>query len=341
MFRFEHDYYLIYLAGLVPLVVLLYLSWIWYQKQGSKLGEMGLIRQITVFQSARKRKWSQILTLLIFALLIIAWANPQWGAKREKVKTRSTDIFIALDISNSMYCEDVAPSRLELARKFTLDLIEELKGERIGLILFAGNAYLQMPLTTDYAAAQIFVRSANPGMAATQGTALGDAIDKATEGFTGDPKFHRTLIIISDGEDHDAEAIEKARAAQDDGMLIFTVGVGTAEGSFIPIQTRGSQDWKRDNQGQPVRTSLNETLLNELASVGGGEYFYLNGTTTILNALDNKIENLEKEEFEERSFTSYESYFQLFLGGAVVLLILQWLLNSNLSIKETLYARIK
>ena len=330
MFRFEHVDYLYYLLGLLPLGALLYLGWYLYQQQRAMLGDQPLIAQLTDRISTIQRKWLVILTMMIFALLIISWANPQWGAKREKVKTRSSDIFIALDISTSMYCEDIAPNRLEQAKRFALQLVDKLRGERIGLILFAGNAYLQMPLTSDYAAAQIFLKSASPEQATSQGTAIADAIRTAEESFTNDNKFHKTLIIISDGEDHDADALEMAKTAENQGMIIFTVGVGTAQGSFIPISVRGSQDWKRDEAGQPVRTSLNETLMQALAEAGGGAYYYLNGTQSILNDIDVRVENLEKATFEERSFTEYESYYQIFLALAILGILSQWAISNNI-----------
>ncbi len=330
MFRFEHESHLYLLLGLVPLCLLLLLGRHLYRRQAMQLGEGSLVSQLTNHDLSRRRKWLLALTLFVFACLIISWSNPQWGAKREKVKTRSSDIFIALDISNSMYCEDVAPSRLDRAKRFALQLTERLRGERIGLILFAGNAYLQMPLTTDYAAAQIFIKSATPALAASQGTAMGEAIRKSQESFRQDNRFHKSLVIISDGEDHDADAIETAGLANDEGLIIFTVGVGTAKGSFIPIQVRGNQDWKRDAEGQPVRTRLNETLMAEVANAGGGEYFYLNGTQDILDAIDKKVDSLEKQEFEERSFTEYESYFQVFLGLGILGFLLQWLLANNI-----------
>lgn len=330
MFRFEHSEYLWYLTGLLPLVALLYLGWQWYKAQGRHLGEESLIRTLAQHASQRLKQWHYILVLLIFTMLVIAWANPQWGAKREKVKSRSSDIFIALDISNSMYCQDVAPSRLDQAKRFATQLVHQLRGERIGLILFAGNAYLQMPLTSDYAAAEVFIQSANPDLAGTQGTAIGDAIRTAQEGFTEDVKYHRVMIVISDGEDHDADAIEMAKEANAGGMIIFTVGVGTAEGSFIPMMIRGNEDWKRDEQGQPVRTKLNESLLQEVATSGGGSYFYLSNTNSILRDIEQRVDVLEKREFEERSFTEYESYFQVFLGLGILGILLQWVLSNNL-----------
>lgn len=330
MFRFEHPSYLYYLIGVLPLLLLLYGSWVWHRKQEKNIGDVRLVQQLNMHLYPRLRKWMQVISLLIFLLLIVAWANPQWGAKRQKVKAKSTDIFLALDISNSMFSEDVAPSRMEVAKKFAFDLIEKLKGERIGLVLFAGNAYLQMPLTRDYAAAQVFVKAANPGLASSQGTALSEAIRTAEEGFGEESKLRKSLIIISDGEDHDADALEAAANAEANGMLIFTVGIGTEQGSFIPITVRGVRDWKRDASGQPIQTKLNVALLTEVAQKGGGQFFRLNGTSEVINVLDDKIAALEKEEFEERSFTEYESYFQWFLGSAVLLLLAQWILDTNL-----------
>jgi len=338
MFKFENIEHLWFLAGVIPLALLIVLGWQWHKRMRDKIGDEVLINTLTEGNPEKLRRWQQGLVVLIFVLLIIAWANPQWGGKRQKVKARSSDIFIALDISNSMYCEDVAPSRMDQAKRFATQLTERLRGERLGLILFAGNAYLQMPLTSDYAAAQVFIQSASPALAGTQGTALSEAIETAEEGFTKDDNYHRVLVIITDGEDHDSEALALAKEAHDKGMIIFTVGVGTAEGSFIPIMVRGNQDWKRDGQGQPVRTQLNETLLTTLAEVGGGSYFYLNGGESILQAIDQKVDTLEKREFEERSFTEYESYFQIFLGLAILGLFFIWSVDENLWKRKSISA---
>ncbi len=330
MFRFENQEYLWFLLGSIPLAILLMLGLKWYLGQSVKVGEASLLETLTNDNPLPSKKWIHVLSLIIFICLIVAWANPQWGAKRQKVTAKSADIFIALDISTSMYCQDVAPSRLDQAKRFALQLTDQLRGERIGLILFAGNAYLQMPLTADYAAAEIFIQSASPELAGTQGTTIGDAIRKAQDGFTRDDKYHRVMVIITDGEDHDADALEMAKLAHQEGMIIFTVGVGTANGSFIPIVARGTEDWKRDEQGQPVRTKLNETLLQAVAQAGGGDYFYLINSNNILQEIDQKVDALEKREFEERSFTEYESYFQIFLALGILGIILQWIFSNNL-----------
>ena len=267
------------------------------------------------------------LILLALALLFIGWANPQWGSKKEEVKRKSVDVMIALDISTSMYAEDIPPNRLERAKRFAESLVDALKGERIGLILFAGSAYLQMPVTTDYAAAKLFVRSANPDLAGSQGTVIGEAIGLARRSLADDEGSHKAMIIITDGEDHDGEAINQAAAARDDGIFLFTVGVGTPEGSFIPISIRGREDYKRDQSGQPVRSQLNEEMLDEIARKGDGAYFHIADGDAVAKALKGRIEQMEKRELEVRSFTDYNSYFQYFIGAGLLLLIIEFLIS--------------
>ncbi len=226
-----------------------------------------------------------------------------------------------------MLAQDVPPNRMERAKRFSQGLAQALRGERIGLIIFAGNAYLQVPLTTDYAAVDLFLKSANPNMAPSQGTAIGDAVRLAERSFEEENQHHKALVIITDGENHDEEALERVREARDNGLLTFTVGVGTAEGSFIPIKTGGREDYKRDQTGNPVRSRLNEEMMRELSRAGDGAYFNLaSGSAAITAALQERINSIEKREFEQRSFSAYESYFQFFLAPALLLLIIEFLI---------------
>ena len=264
--------------------------------------------------------------MVAFSLLVVAWANPQRGTKRAKVAKKAADIMVALDISNSMLATDLSPSRLERARTFALDLVRELRSERIGTIVFAGNAYLQMPLTTDYTAAALFLRSANPDQAPTQGTALSEAIDLAERTFPQADKAHKVLIILSDGEDHDSEAVSRAEEAAENGLLVFTIGVGTPEGGAIPQNYDGIIDFKRDEKGQTVKTQLNEKMLKDLAAAGQGEYFNLANTRGIIEALKNRIAKVEKRELETRAFNEFESYYQWFLLAALVILVAEFML---------------
>jgi Ca-activated chloride channel homolog len=328
MFRFEHPAYL-YALILLPVLAALFLAYLQWRKRAiGRFGDRSLIDQLMPGASKYKHPVKFSLLLLSLAFVIVGLANPQWGSKREKVQRKSVDVFIALDISNSMYAEDVAPNRLERAKKFAENLVEKLKGERIGLILFAGGAYLQAPLTTDYTVIQLFLRSASPELAGTQGTLIGSAIDAARLYFPEENTSHKALILITDAEDEDPDALLEAQKESDhQGIIIFTVGVGTPEGSFIPMVINGREDYKRDETGQPVRSKLNEDALKELAQIGGGAYFPISRGGDVATALQERIDKMEKREFEMRSFTSFDSYFQYFLAGGLLLLMLEFLIS--------------
>ncbi len=328
-FRFENADYL-YALLLLPLFMLLF----WFIQKArknafDKFGNSTLLSQLMPAYSKYKHTAKFVLLLFGLSFLIVGWANPQWGTKKEKVKRKSVDIFIALDISQSMMAEDIRPNRMERARRFAQNLVEKLKGDRLGIILFAGNAYLQMPLTTDYAAAQLFLRSANPSQAPAQGTAISEAIDLAEQSFKEENKQHKAIIIISDGETHDQDALDRAKEAAENGLLIYSIGVGTPSGGFIPTVIGGRSDYKRDNKGNPVKTSLNEPMMKDLANAGGGFYFNLAGNEVdeVSTALRNSVDKLEKREFEARVFNEYESYFQYFIGIAILFLIAEFLLS--------------
>jgi Ca-activated chloride channel homolog len=326
MFRFEHPTYL-YALGLIPILTLFFYLTRRARKQALlRFGDSDLVKRLMPQVSMLKHPLKFSVLMLVFTLLTIAWANPQWGTKRDKAKRKASDVIIALDISNSMLANDVQPTRLERARAFTLDLVQALKGERIGSIVFAGNAYLQMPLTNDYTAAAMFVKSANPNQAPTQGTAISDAIDIAEKAFGKEAKNHKVLIVISDGEDHDSEAIARAKEAHENGLLIFTVGVGTAEGGLITADFGGVTDYKRDENGQPVRTKLNEQMMRDLAAAGEGDYFNIANTNGVIAALKNRVDKVEKRELEVRSFSEFESYFQWFLFPALVILVIEFMM---------------
>ena len=328
MFKFEYIEHL-YGFAIIPLLAIAFL-WMWMMRKRAiqKMGEQPLIARLMPKFSKYKHIVKFLLLTIALSTLIIAWANPQWGTKKEKVARKSADIFIALDISNSMLAEDVRPNRLERAKQFGMKLIDALRGERLGIIIFAGNAYLQMPLTTDYAAATLFMKSANTDLAPSQGTAISEAIDLAERSFKEDNKHHKALVIITDGENHDQEAIERMQKANNNGLLAFTVGVGTSEGASIPVMLGGGRrDLKRDNTGNPIRTAINEDMLRKLASAGAGSYFNLAQGEEVLDDLRNKLEKVEKRELEQRSFSEFESYFQYFIAVGLLLIIIEFLLS--------------
>jgi len=327
MFRFEHPEHLYFLA-ILPLLLLLFAGiYLWRKRDLKKLGDKLIIDQLMPDLSRYKYILKYFILLFAFGFLCIAYANPQWGSKREKVKRKSADIFIALDVSDSMLCRDTRPSRMERSKQFMQKLINELKGERIGTIVFAGNAYLQMPLTTDYAAAQLFVKSASPKMIGTQGTAIGDAIQLSMDSYEKKNKYHKALIIITDGENHEGEAMRMAKKASEDGVLIFTIGVGTANGGPIPVNEFGNSQYKTNNQGGIVTTRLNENMLREMSAAANGKYYNISSNENVIESLQKRIERIEKQEFEQRSFSEYQSNFQYFLGFGILLLIIEFLLN--------------
>jgi Ca-activated chloride channel homolog len=326
MFRFEHPHYLFFLL-LIPITTVFFVYTRLARKRALlRFGDPSLTARLMPNVSNLKHPLKFGILMLAVAMLIIAWANPQLGTRKEKVSHKSSDVILALDISNSMLSDDVKPSRLDRAKAFSMDLVNGLRGERIGNIVFAGNAYLNMPLTTDYAAAAMFINSSNPEQAPTQGTALGEAIDVAEKAFGETNLQHKVLIIVSDGEDHDNNAIKRAKKAGENGLLIFTIGVGSKEGGLIPIVFNGQPDFKRDGQGQPIKTTLNEDMMKQLAAAGNGDYFNISNTTGIIDALKTRIEKVEKKEFEQRLFNEYESYYQYFVLIALLILIFEFML---------------
>lgn len=322
--RFEHPYFLNLLWAVPVLVVLIAVYGWWRQRALVRVGAASSVQRLLPGWSSMRFIGKNFLFVSAIGLLALAWANPQAGAKKQTAVQKSVDVFIALDISQSMLAEDVAPSRLELAKSFTRKLIKALAGERIGLIFFAGDAYLQMPLSTDYAAADMFITDAGPDLITAQGTALAPAIDLAAKSFDPEPGGGRAIVLITDGEDHDQDAVDRAAQAYRDGIIVFAVGAGTAAGGPIPMgSSAGNELYKRDENGAIVRTQMNQSLLQNLASSGGGVSYMLTQNDAAVAAIRREMNRLQKREVEIRSFAEYESYFQWFLLPAFLLLALE------------------
>jgi len=330
MFNFEKQHLLLLLLLVPVLIVLFVLLWYDRKKTISKFGNPVLMQKLMPGISKYKQWLKFGLLMLALVFVAIGLANPRWGNK--KLTHQKVDVFIAIDISTSMLATDVRPDRMERARQFAQKLVQKLAGERIGVIIFAGNAHLQMPLTTDYNGAQLYIKSANPDMVSVQGTAISDAIELANFSFSEKNEFSKALVIITDGENHDEEAMLKATEAAASGMTIFTVGVGTTAGSYIPVDYGGRSDYKRDKAGNLIKSALNEEMLTDLAEMGDGAYFSLKGSDElIVEALRAKIDKIEKYAFDNRSFEDYESYFQYFIGLALLLLIVEFLFSQRTS----------
>ncbi len=337
MLKFEHTQFLTFLFAVPALLSLAFLFLKWRKKASEKLGEPAAVERLTTGFSTKNFWVKTVLFVFAIAFLVVALANPQGEGKRQKVKQRSSDIFIALDISQSMLAEDLAPSRLDRAKVFAQNLVKSLPGQRIGLIFFAGNAYLQMPLSTDGAAAISFLKTASPDMVSEQGTEIAAVLKLAEKSF--DPKMAagKAIVLLTDGETHDENALELAEDLREKGISTFAVGVGTAAGAPIPvgISFEGTA-YKRGNDGEVVISKLNEKLIRDLAKSGGGSAFFLENENGAVAGLRESLDKLEKREVEARSVTDFETYFQWFLGAAILFLVLEmaWINIQNSFLKN-------
>jgi len=267
-----------------------------------------------------------LLILLAVTFIIIGIADPQIGSKLENIKREGIDLYLVLDVSTSMLAEDIKPNRLERSKLAISTLIDKLQGDRVGIIIFAGNAYKQLPLTTDYSAAKLFLSAVDTKIVPTQGTAIGEAIELATLSF-GETDHNKAIIVITDGENHEDDAIEAATMANELGINVFTIGMGLPEGAPIPLYNKyGVQTgFKKDKKNTTVVTKLNEDMLRQIAAAGGGAYARANNASSGLKRIFDDINAIDKKEIETRQFTDYEDRFQIFMGLAIFLLIVELL----------------
>ena len=333
MFRFEDASSLYWSIGVLLLLGMIFLSLKLRGNLLDKIGDRAIVKRLFPSISRSKFWLKQSLLLVSLVVLCIAWSNPQWGTRKEKVKAESSDIFIGLDISQSMMAADISPNRLERSKRFVQKLIKSLRGNRIGLIFFAGGAYLQMPLTDDYAAAELFIRSANTNQAGSQGTAIDEALVLASKAFDEESNHQKAMIIISDGEDHDQGAIDAASTARSKGLVTYTVAVGTEDGAFVPFNNRGREEYKKDENGNPVRSSINISTMQQIAAEGGGKFYLINQGEDAIANINSELLKLEKREVEQKSFSEYNSYFQYFLAIAFFLLLLEYLMGIRIHTK--------
>lgn len=317
MFRFEDPIYL-YALALIPLLAILRFLLVRQQKKRlRKFGDRELVRQLTPDVSRFRPlvKYSLLLTAL--ALLIVMIARPQFGTKINREKRIGIETIIALDVSNSMLAEDVAPSRLDRSKMMVENLVDNFTNDKIGLIVFAGDAFIQLPITSDYVSAKMFLSSISPSMIATQGTDIAKAISMASHSFTQQEGVGKAIIVITDGEDHEGGALEAAKEAKDKGMRVYILGVGSTKGAPIPT---GNGDYMKDNTGQTVMTGLNEQMCREIAQAGGGAYIHVENNSNAQDQLDQELSKLAKKEIESTVYSDYDEQFQAV--GIIVLLLL-------------------
>lgn len=331
MIRFAHEEYL-YLLVLLPALVLLY--WLLSRARKKALAQFGslrIIERLTEEAGKSKRAVKFGIFLVAYAVLVIGLANPQIGTRLEEVKQEGIDIFIALDVSLSMKAEDIKPNRLEKAKFEIRNLIARLGGDRLGMIVFAGEAYTQFPLTTDYSAANLFLDVVDVDAVPTPGTNIGAAIQRALESFDFKEPSTKVLVIITDGENTEGEAFDTAEEAAKKGVLLYTVGMGSPTGSPIPIYNGSGQqvDFKRDRSGSVVVTKLDEASLEQIAGMGNGKYFRGTNAQDELNEIYKSINSLQKRELGVRQFTDYEDRFQLFIAAGIISLMLELLISEK------------
>ena len=320
MFRFEDPIYL-YALALIPLLLVLRFLLIRQQKRRlRKFGDRDLVRQLMPDVSRFRPlvKFSLLLTAL--ALLIVMIARPQFGTKINREKRTGIETIIALDISNSMLAEDVAPSRLDRSKMMVENLVDHFTNDKIGLIVFAGDAFIQLPITSDYVSAKMFLSSISPSMIATQGTDIAKAITMASNSFTQQEGVGKAIIVITDGEDHEGRVMEAATEAKEKGMRVYVLGVGSPKGAPIPI---GNGDYMKDNTGQTVMTGLNEEMCRQIAQAGGGAYIHVENNSNAQDQLDQELDKLAKKEIESTVYSDYDEQFQAVGILALLLIIIE------------------
>lgn len=329
--RFEHQEYLYWLFAIPVMIVIYILVRYLNNRKFNRFSSEEMRHYLMPLRSKTRPTLKFSLMLLVIASLIFAAANPQTGSKMKEAKREGIDLFLAVDISNSMLAEDIVPNRLSRAKQAISKLIDKLQGDRIGIIVFAGTAYVQLPITTDYSSARMFLSTLNTELINAQGTAIGAAIQTALKSFDQDER-NKAIVVISDGEDHENEAaIKAAKEALDKGIYVYTIGMGLPEGTPIPIYGRNGvrTGYRKDANNTTVITRLNEKVLQQIAEAGGGVYVRASNSNVGLEQIFGEINKMEKSEIETKVFADYEDQFQWFIALALFFLLLEILLASG------------
>ena len=326
MFRFGNSEYLWGLL-IIPLLALFFiLARISRKRALKKFGQLEIISELMPYSSRNRPVFKFMVLMLALAFFITGLARPQFGSKLKTVKREGVELIIALDVSNSMMAEDIQPNRLERAKRAIARLVDRLKDDKIGLIVFAGDAYTQLPITSDYNSAKLFLNSVNTQIVPKQGTAIGASINLAMRSFTPEGEANKAIIVITDGENHEDDAVSVAQAAVEQGIIVHTIGMGLPSGSPIPVLRNGQTDYLKDRDGNVVVTKLNEQMLEKIAVAGGGIYVRANNAQVGLNALFDEINKMEKEEMESRTYSEYDDQFQYFFAAGLFLLLLEFVI---------------
>ena len=318
MFRFEDPIYLLFLVVIPVLALIRLMGWRQRKKKLRKFGDPDLLKELMPDVSKYRPSVKFWVALAALAMLIFMLARPQMGTKISHEKRNGIETIICLDISNSMLAEDVVPSRLEKSKMLVENLVDHFTNDKIGLIVFAGDAFVQLPITSDYVSAKMFLSSINPSMMATQGTDIARAIEMATHSFTQEEGIGKAIIVITAGEDHEGGALEAAEAAKDEGMRVYVLGVGSTNGAPIPIS--GTGNYMTDRSGNTVMSALNEDMCKQVAQAGGGAYIHVENNSAAQQQLDRELDKLAKKETSTTVYSEFDEQFQAV--GILVLLLL-------------------
>ena len=321
-FHFEHIEFLLALAALPVLVILFIFLLRWKKIIAARIGDPKLVKQLIKNYSPLYFKIKFVVILLALTSIIMAAANLQKPGKGDNLSRKGVDIMMVMDVSKSMLADDYKPNRLERAKQFTSRLMDQLPDDRIGLVLFAGRAYMQMPLTTDHAAGRLFLQAAGPGSVPTQGTVIAEALKMANSGFSSQEKKFKSVILISDGEDHDVEAATVAKAITENGVMINTIGIGSTNGTVIIDPETGAT--KKDAEGNTVITKLNESILQQLAQISNGVYVKMEDVDDAVKKVIAQLNTIEQKALHDVSYLNYRTFFQWFVGLGLIFLILEF-----------------
>ncbi|CAN5363304.1 hypothetical protein BH11BAC3_BH11BAC3_34950 [soil metagenome] len=312
----------------IPLIAALYFYLLkWKKNTIKKIGDKQLVNQLIRGYSPKKFSFKLLLFVVAFTSIVVALANPRKPLGSTTVNRSGIDVMIALDVSKSMLAQDIQPDRLERAKQVIAKLIDKSPDNRIGIVVFAGRAYLQMPLTTDHAAAKMFLTSATPDVVPTQGTVIGDALKMCNAAFSSTEKKYKSIILISDGEDHDETAISYTKTLADEGIMINTIGIGSPEGATI--MDPETNDYKKDAAGNPVVTKLNEDELRKIAENGNGIYQRFSNTDDVVNTLDKQLQSMGQRPITENSLINFKNYFPWLLAFALLLLMIEFFISEK------------
>ncbi len=322
MFQFENPLYL-YLLFLLPLLAVFYLYSNYKRRKNiKKYGDLNLLKNLMPGVSKYRPDVKFWLTFSAIALTIVMLARPQFGSKMEKVKRTGVEAMVALDISNSMLAKDVTPNRLEKSKMLISRMIDQFTSDKVGLIVFAGEAFTQLPITTDYISAKMFLNSISPSLITTQGTDIGSAITLAMRSFTSQKGLERAIVIITDGENHEEGAMEAAKEAAKKGIHIYVLGVGSKDGAPIPVQGR-DDEYRKDEQGNVIITRMNEQMCQQIAQAGKGAYIRVDNTSSAERSLLAEIDKLAKSDVESTIYSEYDEQFQAVAWLILILLFVE------------------